>query len=403
MVRNFAKYIFALILICVTYLAQTTTPEIEQQNQMLQSIRNEIASLQNELQHLTAEEKNSVAALEKINQRNLLISRLISNLEREEKQKENEINNLNSQIDQIGKDINNLQETYAGYVIWVYKNSGLKSLDYLVNAGSINQALIRYKYLSYITDQKEETLTSLKQKKVKYSSLIGVRKNEIAEKEKVVAEKRDEQKLLASKKDEKQSVINKLEANQNALVNEIEEKRKAEIKIKNLISRLIEDERSRQEKIRLARMNNEEVKVTYDYEKFENFSNLRGRLNWPVRSGSIVRNFGENTNKKLNTVTLNYGVDIVTDKNEKVFAVAEGIVSAIEWLPGYGSVVILTHRNDYRTVYGHLSEISVNEGDKVDGGTLLGTVNESLEGNIIHFEIWNERNYQNPETWLVSK
>ncbi|MDZ7765413.1 MAG: M23 family metallopeptidase [Melioribacteraceae bacterium] len=122
--------------------------------------------------------------------------------------------------------------------------------------------------------------------------------------------------------------------------------------------------------MRLARMNNEEVKLDYNYDDFENFSALEGSLNWPVKSGKIRRNFGENRNEKLNTVTLNYGVDIETPKEEEVYAVAEGIVSAVEWIPGYGSVIILTHKNNYRTVYGHLSEIHINEGDKVNGGTL---------------------------------
>ena len=43
------------------------------------------------------------------------------------------------------------------------------------------------------------------------------------------------------------------------------------------------------------------------------------------------------------------------------------------------------------------------EGDKISGGSPIGRVNESLEGNILHFEIWNERNYQNPELWLARK
>ena len=88
---------------------------------------------------------------------------------------------------------------------------------------------------------------------------------------------------------------------------------------------------------------------------------------------------------------------------QNVLSVAEGIVSAIDWIPGYGSIVIVTHRDDYRTVYGHVANINVKEGEKVKGGSAIGKVNESLEGKILHFEIWNERNYQNPEIWLARK
>lgn len=40
---------------------------------------------------------------------------------------------------------------------------------------------------------------------------------------------------------------------------------------------------------------------------------------------------------------------------------------------------------------------------KVKPGRAIGKVNESLEGKIPHFEIWNEKNYQNPELWLARK
>ena len=123
-------------------------------------------------------------------------------------------------------------------------------------------------------------------------------------------------------------------------------------------------------------------------------------MGWPVREGRIVRKFGENKNERLNTVTLNYGIDIGVNASQNVLVVAEGIVSAIDWIPGYGSIVIVTHRDDYRTVYGHVTGISVKEGQRINAGTTIGRVNESLEGNIVHFEIWNERNYQNPEIWL---
>jgi len=49
------------------------------------------------------------------------------------------------------------------------------------------------------------------------------------------------------------------------------------------------------------------------------------------------------------------------------------------------------------------TDIKVREGDKVKGGDILGSISESLEGKILHFEIWNERNFQNPEVWLVRR
>ena len=45
---------------------------------------------------------------------------------------------------------------------------------------------------------------------------------------------------------------------------------------------------------------------------------------------------------------LNYGVDIAASKDINVKAVSEGVISAIDWIPGYGSVVIVTHKGAYQ-------------------------------------------------------
>lgn len=402
MVKHFTKSIIFIFLFCSIIFPQTSE-EIEQQNKRLENLRTEITQLQQSLNKLSEQEKNSLEVLQTFNQQSTLLSRLITQLKKEERLKENEINRLSNSIDELEKEVEKLREDYSKYVVWLYKNRRGSFLKFLVGSESINQALIRYKYLKYITDEKEETLTNLKEKKVQLEKLITQREKEKRAKELLAAEKVKEQKTLSEKKSEREDLLSTLKEDQEKLLQEIDEKRKAEIKIKNMIARLIEEERQRQEAMRLARMNNEEVKLDYNYDDFENFANLEGNLNWPVKSGKIRRNFGENRNEKLNTVTLNYGVDIETPKEEEVYAVAEGIVSAVEWIPGYGSVIILTHKNNFRTVYGHLSEIHINEGDKVNGGTLIGKVNQSLEGNILHFEIWNERNYQNPEVWLVRK
>jgi murein DD-endopeptidase MepM/ murein hydrolase activator NlpD len=66
-------------------------------------------------------------------------------------------------------------------------------------------------------------------------------------------------------------------------------------------------------------------------------------------------------------------------------------------------VIIISHKENFRTVYGHLSEIYVSEGDRVKGGSVLAKVDESIGGEILHFEIWQSRDKQNPELWLAKK
>ncbi|MFA7228883.1 MAG: peptidoglycan DD-metalloendopeptidase family protein, partial [Melioribacteraceae bacterium] len=280
---------------------------------------------------------------------------------------------------------------------------------FIFDADSFNQAIKRYRYLRYISEQNKKTLNLLNRSRNELSGLRNNLENERAERARLAKQKLNEKENLRKKESEKKELLSKLKRDQKIITEEIASKRRAEISIKNMVAKLIEIDRERKAKMHtenVAGKSNAAFKKNiqmFDYSKFENFGELRGKLGWPIREGKIVRDFGENKNERLNTITLNYGIDIAVKGEGNVLSVAEGIVSAIDWIPGYGSIVIITHRDEFRTVYGHVSDITVKEGERIKGGNPIGKVNESLEGKILHFEIWNERNYQNPEVWLAKK
>jgi septal ring factor EnvC (AmiA/AmiB activator) len=397
MVIKLLNTLVVLVLFSSINTAQSNN-KIKAKSAELDNLRIEINVLEKELSAKSIKEKESLSSLEKINNQSHLITKLISRLKREEINKTKKIEEINSELKEVEKTISDLKKDYSSYVVWLYKYGGGSKLKFLLESESLNQAALRYKYLSSITETNESKLFELNESKAKYISLTNELSNEVAEKSKIVSSKTNEQRVLVSKKNDKQRIIKKIKEDKSLLTQEIQQKRKAEQEIKNLISRLIEEE--------IARRDSEDKNSTVkkiDYDNFENFSLLKGRMNWPVKKGKVIRKFGENLNAKLNTITVNYGVDIRTSKQSEIYAVAEGIVSAIEWIPGFGSVVILTHQDNFRTVYGHIKDIKVVEGDKIKGGDLIGRVNESLEGNILHFEIWNQRNNQNPEIWLAKK
>lgn len=404
MVNDCRKIVSALFLLSIPLLMYAQTADsIQQKNLELTNIKNEISRLENELRSKSKTEKESLQSLENINRQKLLLNKLVNNLVNEEKNKSQEIEETLKLIGSVENRIKVLKEKYSNYVVWVYKNRGLSLFRFLLNTDSFNQTIKRYRYLRYISQQNKITLNQLGKSRDELNLLASQLEKERSEKENLVALKQNEQKVLSDRESERKELIKNLKQDQKMITSEIESKRKAEILIKNIIARLIEEERERKAKL-LARKPGESISPPkYNYSNFQNFAELKGILTWPVSGGKVVRKFGENKNERLKTVTLNYGIDISVKGEQNVFAVAEGVVSAIDWIPGYGSIVILTHRDEYRTVYGHISNISVQEGDKISAGTLIGSVNESLEGNILHFEIWNERNYQNPEIWLVRK
>ena len=405
MVRYFLHTALTTLLLINVISAQSNA-RLNEKNSELTKIRSDINKLESELKKQRESEQKSVKILENLNHKSHLLNKVIQKYRIEEKQLDKNINSLSKETKAIKSKIEKLQTEYARYIRWLYMNSHDSKLNFLFNSDSFNQAVVRYKYLNYITDKNEERLAALKVNKKDLEDKTELLKIESEIKHKIVLGKKKEQKKLYASEREKEKLISQLRKNQASTEEEIDTKRKFEIEIKNIIAKLHEEERKRKIKLHEENIKGTSVSSTipqFDYSNFESFSELKGNMSWPVSTGKVVRDFGENKNQKLKTVTLNYGIDIQSNAKEKVFAVAQGVVSVIDWVHGFGSIIIITHKGDYRTVYGHIVDIQISEGDIVNAGTQLGVVNKSLEGNIIHFEIWSERNYQNPETWLVKK
>ncbi len=387
--------------------------DILQKESELSSIKTEIKNLETELASKSAAQKKSFEAVENLNKQNFLINKVLGELRTEINKKEAEIKIVERKIVQTESEVKILQENYAKYVKAIYKKGQYNELESLFDASSLQQAIMRTYYLQVFSKQREKDLIKLQRKKSELAESKSKLNKERNEKLLLVDKKDDEKKILTQKLNEKKKVLKSIEKNKNELKKILAAKKESQKKIEQLIVQLIEREAARnKDQFATNEKSTGENKirdenVSYDIDlntsSFASFAELKGKMIWPLHKGRVIRKFGENKNKSLNTVTLNYGVDIKADKDKNVRSVGEGVVAAIDWLPGYGNVIIVSHKNDYRTVYGHVSEIFVSEGDKVKSGSVLALVDEGIDGYVLHFEIWKGRDKQNPETWLAKK
>src|ERR1035437_1680622 len=427
MVNKVKSLIIIVLFFTFSFIFPQVKDKIKNKQTELTRIKAEISLLESQLKIKTTKEKQSNTALENYSKQNFLLNTLINRLREEEQLKQEDIEFTLHQIEYIGKEMKILQSNYSKYVISVYKKGRDDELAALLNSESLQQALIRYKYLQKFSEKRAKDFGEFQ--KNKQDLLVLKNKYEKEKEDKVILaeQKETESKMLQKKLTERKKLLASIRHDKTELKKSINSKRSAESKIKNLIAKLIEtEERKRKEEHeRLAKLESEKVRnesrtktISTEKKKVNNdavfdinistsglssFSALKGKLNWPVSGGHIVRHFGEDRNAKLNTVTLNYGVDIKASSDLNIKAPADGVVSAIDWIPGYGGVIIITHKDGYRTVYSHFSEIFVKEGDKVKPGSVIAKVGESIEGFIVHFEIWYSRNNQNPEIWLARK
>ena len=131
------------------------------------------------------------------------------------------------------------------------------------------------------------------------------------------------------------------------------------------------------------------------------FGTLRGRLPWPTE-GRVIAAFGAQVHPRFGTRTFRNGVDIEAGEGRDVAAVYGGHVVYTGWFKGYGNLIILDHDHEYYTLYAHVADILVKEGDDVRQGQRIGTVGDtgSLEGPRLYFEVRFQGKPQDPEQWL---
>ena len=103
----------------------------------------------------------------------------------------------------------------------------------------------------------------------------------------------------------------------------------------------------------------------------------------------VTSGYGPRIDPFLGRMALHAGMDLREEPGTPVRATAGGKVVSAGWSGGYGNMVEIEHENDLSTRYGHLSMISVAEGQYVSPGTILGRVGSTgrSTGPHLHYEV----------------
>jgi murein DD-endopeptidase MepM/ murein hydrolase activator NlpD len=81
---------------------------------------------------------------------------------------------------------------------------------------------------------------------------------------------------------------------------------------------------------------------------------------------------------------------------------SDGTVIFAGYRAGYGNIVVVDHRFDITTRYGHLSKFSVRVGQRVSRGDVIGYVGASgrSTGPHLHFEIRIHNQPKDPKYFI---
>lgn len=121
--------------------------------------------------------------------------------------------------------------------------------------------------------------------------------------------------------------------------------------------------------------------------------------------GKLNSKFGYRKDPFRSKYGFHSGIDIDAEYGEPVVATADGTVTKAGWHNSYGKTVIVDHQDGYETLYGHLSALTVKEGQKVTVGEVIGKAGSTgrSTGTHLHYEVVKNGKRIDPSNYLTLK
>lgn len=122
----------------------------------------------------------------------------------------------------------------------------------------------------------------------------------------------------------------------------------------------------------------------------------------PPYMGEITSVYGQREHPVEKATSFHTGVDIAGNKGDTVISAAEGTVTKVGYDDKNGNYLTIRHSDKFSTSYGHLSEVCVIEGEKVDSNTKIGEMGSSgvSTGVHLHFCIFEDGKTIDPEIYI---
>lgn len=363
-------------------------------------IRKEISENEKKIKRYSNQEYSQLEVLNALNKKISLIEQLLTKLKSEIVRLEKSIAFNAVQLEKKQEELDRLRKIVSERLVQIYKLRQETPLELILTSTSLNMAYTRFKYLRLIGQHDKKDLENLKTKIMEVKFRQDLLNKELAEQKQYAAEKEEEEARVIGDRKSKQNILKEIRNNKKLLKEVVDQKKQDIEELEKIITFL---EQKRKEELAKAE---KEVKSTvkipkHSFELKSHFSKYKGNLPWPS-SGKIVARFGPQKHPVLKTITRNPGVDIDAAYGSPVYCVANGKVTFITWMRRYGNVIIVDHQNGYYTVYGYLSEISVNVDQNLTAGTPIGKVGESTTDgrSLLHFEIYSDKQAVDPELFL---
>jgi septal ring factor EnvC (AmiA/AmiB activator) len=366
----------------------------------LEQLEKQIQREKGRLQETRKEQEATQEELKSLQREIALREKLVSTYQTRLDQLQRERTQLRDTLATLQQRLQTLRDEYERRLVHMYKYGRLHDLALLLASRSINQMLIRARYLRRFAADRRQQRTAIQAA----ASEVRSSRQKLAKKRKetrqLLAEARTERKNLRALERDRRSVIDELRAQRSELEQQIKEKQRQAQELERRIQKLVARSEQGESEATSTRQ-----PATVSAELSASFQENRGALPWPVE-GAVTTEFGNQVNPVHGTSTYHPGIQIATNPRSPVRAVFDGVVTGIDFVPGYGTYVVIEH-GEYLSVYSNFSSLSISENQRIEAGQVLGqsgTENEP-RGAGLFFGLVNRSSseFVDPSRWLTGR
>lgn len=294
-----------------------------------------------------------------------------------------DIENQQKSIDQKQQQIDKNSATLTTMIRNFYISGESYNIDMLMDAQSFSDYLDKASMLKNVSSHYGQLVNTLKEQITQVEEEKKHKEYTYKTLDKSKKDLNEKQSELTSVLEQNESLLTFLSDDQVYLKKQIDSNSEAMKEIDERISSYYQDQKS--------------GKIS-TYQKQANKSG--SIFDWPVPGFTYISSYwGDGRNHK--------GIDIAGAGiyGAPIVASADGIVvisNSGNYGGGYGNYVMLDHGSYYGTLYAHMSEVIVSEGQSVKQGDVIGYVGSTGDstGPHLHFEVIVDGVKQNPFDYL---
>ena len=394
--RRFLSLILLLLLAGAAVSAQDTRRQESRKAQL----EKEIAAINRQLRDNARSSNRALTDLNLVRRKIAARQALISESDREIRALDDSIQVRQQEIDRLQARQDTLTFYYSRLVKNAYKNRDSRIwYMYILASENIGQAVRRFGYLRGFSREMsaqgrriQETTARLEVEKERLSGL--------KEEAKVLRQQRQSDvEALRAEEGESAGIVAQLQRDRKKYQSELQRKNREVEALNREIAAIIRKATSKKGSAS-SKKAGKTTSTEVDEKLSNSFAANRGRLPWPVE-GTVLESYGQHYHPVYKNVKLpfNNGVTLSVTRGAQAHAVFDGTVAQVVVIPGYNQCVLVQH-GSYFTFYCKLKSVSVKAGEKVKTGQALGTVDTLGGEDQFHFQLWKEREPQDPEKWL---